>query len=358
MDTPWGHLKELDLRDSDLCASILAQDKHQLAEGLVVENIFDQIIEAVPSTLHGAVTLDIETAIAKTGRHPDQWHAFVWARSQGTGLGRYLKALTHRFRTWLVTLDDVNGVFIAREFNGSGLVGESRPLVAIMSDLSGRRPTPVKVAPSVRDARRQKLSFWGFLVDIYGDQLGSRVILPRLFLNHGIQPWFNAVWNLDRILVHDNNIWMLEIKHKFPFRKGRLSFGINDGELGLIRLLGEAGIRCFHAILAKPSWTKNSGSGYLLNRLSLKERAALIGVELDERRISAMFGARRGLSPDHTSFPGDRPQSYRSVAAADFVRIGLMSESVACLAGKLGEALAGKPLPRVTDRWLLELKAE
>lgn len=217
MDTPWGPLRELDLTDHDLCASILAEDKHQLAEGLVVENLFDQIIDAVPQSLPGALALDIETAIVDTGREPDRWHAFIWVRRQQEGLGRYLAALGQAFRTWLVRHDEAAGTFTACGWKDGAACDERRPLAMVMGELSQRWPRPVQVASSVRDSSRQKVSFWGYLSDIYGSELGARVILPRLFLNHGIQPWFRRLWNLDRILVHGTDIWLLEIKHKFPF---------------------------------------------------------------------------------------------------------------------------------------------
>ena len=289
METPWGHLKDIDLSDHELCEKILAEDKHQLSEGLVVENIFDQIVDAMPTVRPGSRLLDIESAIVDTRRSPDRWHVFVLARSRGPGLGRYLSALERKSRPWLVELHQPTGTFIAREWKDGMMVGAWRPLDTVMSHLSGGRRQQLEIAANVRDSQRQKLAFWGFLVGYYGDQLGMRVVLPRLFLNQGIQPWFRAVWNIDRILVDGDDIWALEIKHKFPFGRTGLRFGINDGELGWIRLLGEAGIRCFHAILAKPSWTGNSGSGYLLNRIALKERAALIGVELDRHRVQAIF---------------------------------------------------------------------
>ncbi len=358
METPWGHLKDIDLSDHELCETILAEDKHQLAEGLVVENIFDQIIDAMPTVRPGSCLLDIESAIVDTRRKSDRWHVFVWARSRRAGLGRYLSALERKSRPWLVELDQPTGTFISREWKAGTTVGTWRPLDSIMSDLSGGRLQPLEIAASVRDSQRQKLAFWGFLVGYYGDQLGTRVVLPRLFLNHGIQPWFRAVWNIDRILVDGNDIWALEIKHKFPFDRAGLRFGINDGELGWIRLLGEAGIRCFHMILAKPSWTRNSGSGYLLNRIALKERAALIGVELDRRRVQAMFEGRQGTSPDYTTFSGNGKLSYRSLRATEFVRIGTMSTLHADLASNISLALDGHPLPSVTEQWLRDLRVE
>ncbi len=356
METPWGHLKDLDLADHSLCETILAADKHQLVEGLVVENIFDQIVEAIPPVLPGAVALDVETAIVDTDRKPDRWHAFIWARSRQEGLGRYLSALERRFRTWLLELDREAGIFTAREWKDGAMTGKRRSLPVLMSDLSGRYPRRVQVTSAVRDAHRQKLGFWGYLVDNYRDELGSRVILPRLLLNHGIQPWFRAVWNLDRILVEGSNVWMLEIKHKFPFGRRELRFGINDGELGVIRLLGEVGVRCFHAVLVKPSWSKDAGSAYLLGRLAERERAALIGVELDCERVATMFGGRQGVSPDHTTFTGSGRLNYRSLPALEFGRVGMITDPRALLAERLAHALTGTALPQVSDQWLQELK--
>lgn len=171
-----------------------------------------------------------------------------------------------------------------------------------MEQLSGRQASPVSVSPEVRDRARQQQSFWDFLTGTYKSELGEKVIMPRLFLNHAIQRWFRAVWNLDRILVHENRIWLLEIKHKFPFGRKELRFGINRGELGVFSRLSEAGIDCFHAILAKPSWTRDTGSGYLLNQLEQREHAALIGCILDQEVIHRMQQGPQGSSPSHTTF--------------------------------------------------------
>lgn len=67
MQTPWGRLAGLDLASLDLCSEILSRDKHQLAEGLVVECLVDQIHERIPAYRPSAILLDVDTAIA---RHP------------------------------------------------------------------------------------------------------------------------------------------------------------------------------------------------------------------------------------------------------------------------------------------------
>lgn len=356
MLTPWGKLGDLNLSDNALCERILAADKHQLVEGLIVENEFDRIVDAIPASLTGALMLDVETAIVDTDRMPDRWHAFVWARSREDGLRRYLQALGRRFRVWLVEFDPMAGTFFAHERREGRAIGPTGPLTSVMQELAGRQPASVEVAPAVRDPDRQRLGFWDHLSQVYGDRLGERVILPRLFLNHGVQPWFRKVWNIDRILVRGNDIWALEIKHKFPMSRGALAFGINDGELGMLGQVVESGLRCFHAIFAKPLWTDAAGAAHIFGEPELKDRVALIGVELDRRRIEAMFRGRRGSSPAHTTFSGKGRLDFRRIAASQFMRMGLLGEQDERLSRALGQALAGGALPPVTDRWLWSLR--
>lgn len=356
MWTPWGELASLDLADHELCRTILASDKHQLAEGLVVEGLFDQIFDEVPAHLDGAVLLDVDTAIVKAGQRDDQWHAFVWARSRQAGLGRYLAALANRFRVWLVETDTPLTTFSAREWKEGAFTGERRPLDVLAAELSGRRPEYLSVAADVRDAMRQQQSFWGFLSERHGAALGSRVILPRLFMNYGVQPWFRAVWNLDRILVRGDEVWLLEIKHKYPFGRGALAFGLNAGELGVIARLGEAGIRCLHTIVVKPRWSKDAGAMYLFNNMQMRARAALIGMDLDRAAIGAMLARQRGSSAGHTTFSGTGALSYYPLDAAGFSRIGLLSDAPSFLAAGVAALVHGTPLDPVEDRWLRGLE--
>jgi hypothetical protein len=359
MHTPWGELATLDLTDGDLCLEILASEKHQLVEGLVVESVFDQIFEDVPAYLEGAVLLDAETAIVDTGRGDDGWHAFVWVRDRerATGLGRYLAALGKRFRVWLVETDDPLTTFLVRPWADGKLAPERRPLAAVAREISGRRPQQLRVAEDVRDAVRQRQSFWGFLHGQHGDATGLRVILPRLFMNYGIQPWFRRVWNLDRILVHGDDIWLLELKHKYPMRGLPLSFGLNTGELGMIVRLGEAGIRCLHAIVVKPVWSMIASPMYLFNDMRKRARAALIAVDLDADITSAMLADTPASSASHTTFSGEGSNSFYRLRADRFSRLGILSDPAAALASGIAGVASGSALPPVEDRWLLGLKA-
>ena len=56
MQTPLGDIAGLDLDSVKTAYDILAHDKHQIAEGMVVESLFDQIIEYIPKVVGGGVS--------------------------------------------------------------------------------------------------------------------------------------------------------------------------------------------------------------------------------------------------------------------------------------------------------------
>lgn len=113
METPFGQLATLDLSDHELCRRIISLDKQSLAEGLVVESVFDQYLAAFPRDQgNETVMVDADTAIAANPGDSKQF-AFVWDRVSGQGLGRYLKALDHRHIVWLVRFSEPDRCFYA-----------------------------------------------------------------------------------------------------------------------------------------------------------------------------------------------------------------------------------------------------
>jgi hypothetical protein len=353
MQTPWGPLAQLDVRDKSVCLQILQHDKHQLAEGLIVESLVDQIYGQMPASMPQARLLDIETAVVKTR---ECWHAFVWIRRRTEGLGRFLQALEQGFRVWIVETDTPLTTFLAYERKNGRPVAPPCPLDQIMPRLSGRSPAPPSIARSVRDEHRQLASFWGYLQEHYGASLGDRVVMPRLFMNFAIQPWFRSVWNLDRVLVDDDRIWLLEIKHKYPMPRLPLTFGLNSGELEMIERLGASGVKCFHTILVKPRWDKDAGASYLINNFDQRNRALFIGAELDETVVRRMKAGGEKRSAAHTTFSGSGSLPYLSIPAAAFMKIGSFAMPAEELAGALVGALDGHQLPRVSDDELRMLR--
>lgn len=356
METPWGHLNDLNLADHELASRILGADKHQLVEGLVVECLFDQIVENV-STASGqkVIALDVESVVVDTMRNEERWLAFIWVRSMSEGLGRYLAALEKCLVPYLVTFKD--GEFIASRVLGGKRAVPARPLQELMMELSGGRMTPFRVDSSVKNADRQRQAFWGFISDYYKGNIGDRVVLPRIFINCAIQPYFRSVWNLDRIFIVDKDVWLFEVKHKFPMDRSGLSFGINDGEIKILDMLAGAGIRCLHTILVKPYWTKDVGSMYLLNSLNVRGCAAVIATVLDEATTAKIMGKQSGRSGAHTSITGSSGLSFKSIAAVDFKVLGLLSDHPAALAAKMFAVMTGSTTnSSVSDAWLRGLR--
>lgn len=358
MKTPVGNLKDLDLSDHDVCQRILALDKHRLAEGLVVESLFDQYLAAFPQNGNddAPVLIDADTAIAANPRGRDTY-AFVWDRESRIGLRRYLIALGRRYDTWLVRFDASENTFITTHIKDGKRVSDWAPLYETARDLSGLgHEHDVDVDVSVRDPKRINQSFWGYLSAHYGDALGERVVLPRIFLNFGIQPWFRYVWNIDRVYLQGDQIWHLEIKHKYPITGRPLTFGLNDGELRLIRNLSQCGLRSLHTIIVKPRWNKETSSMLLTNDMSARAAAAVIGREITGEEVTAIMRQRAGQSGADTSFSGRSSLKFRSMPASGFTSFGTLGMPYTEVAGRIDRFMRGEVLERITDERLSELR--
>lgn len=352
MDTPWGQLHSLATDDLELASRIIATDKDTLVEGLIVENTFDQILESLAaSTQHPLTILDIETVITA---HNGQRQAFVWVRTRQPGLGRYLQALESVMPVFFVEFGD--GDFFATPIHSGHLEKEQRKsLTEVARQISGRQPKVRDVDLSVRDAARLKGAFWGFLSTVYGSNLWSKVVLPRLFINHGLSPYFGQVWNLDRVCLFRDQLWLLEIKHKFPFGESKLRFGINEGELENIRLLHGAGVNCLHALLVKPVWKKGASAMYLYNQRDLQQRVAVIAIDLG-KMADRLMSRRASTAAAHTSVSGKSEVKFFSIEASQFGQLGTLAESNETLARNLHQALDGVAIRPVSDRALQALR--
>lgn len=356
MQTPWGDLERLDLTDTVLAERILSGDKHQLVEGLIVESLFDQFVENIPNHVPSILPLDIETIIVDRGRDPDRWLAVVWARSKTEGLGRFLAALESRFTVFLIEFEPGVGFAGARIIDGKRAASRIS-LDELLRPFATTKHTPFKVDASVRDADRQRKAIWGFLLDRYGTGLASGVLLPRLLINCGVQPWFRAVWNLDRIFIADGVPWLFEVKHKFPFGPSPLKFGINNGELKVLGLLAECGSKVLFSIMVKPRWSKTISSLYMLNDLTARDRTAIVGLALDADRIARIMGRISGKSGADTTITGaGRGLAYKPIPVTNFGMCGVFSDKPASIAEKLVGEMRGIPSPRTTEQTLQSLR--
>jgi hypothetical protein len=362
MQTPWGNLREIDLNDHSTAEKIISADKHRLVEGLVAECIFDQIFQKVPASSDCKILpLDVETIIVDTNNTSERWIALVWARTKTEGLGRYLLALERGFVPYLLEYDPLNGFSATKRENGRSSA-QLENLADLMERLSGGAYTEFTVNASVRDETRQKQAFWGHVSNYYGNRVGHQIVLPRLLLNCGVQPYFRRVWNLDRMLLVDDQVWMLEVKHKFPMELPpkndypTLRFGINEGELGIIDKLVNCGIRCLHTVLVKPFWSTEAGPMYLLNDLASREKTALVAAVLDQTTVGKMMAGRSGKAAAHTSINGESKIKYRSLPARSFKDLGVLSDAPENIAKKIVSTMKGESVSFVHEAHLLKLR--
>ena len=375
MRTPLGAVSELDLDDHDVCARLLAYEKHTLIEGIVLESIFDDYLAAASASdrpdprADGASEgvaqpvrlLPVDTAfvaLPSGGRGP-AYGAFVWARSRTPGLGRYLEALGARCRVWLVEWSERERAFTAATV-ADGQASAPLPLEDVCAAVSRRdAPAYQSVHPSLRETRRTMDIFWGDLASRHGTRLGTRILMPRIFINWCVQPWFEGgVWNLDRILLLDDQLWHMEIKHKFPWpHDGQLSFGLNDGELRQIKAVLECGLRTLHLVTVKPYWNTREGSLHLLNDHENRSRAAILSMELTEELVADALHRRRYSARPHTSLYGGHRVPFRCFDVTEFRSIGVLADP----AWRTGSAILaemgnGPPAPRCTYDLLQRLR--
>lgn len=357
METPFGSLRDINLDDAQAIYDILAHDKHSVAEGMVVESLFDQIIEYIPKVVEGsaAILLDVETFITRDREDFNLRHAFVWARTKGEGLGRYLNALEKGFRVYLLEWVEDSAFFMARVIR-RGRTVKQMPLAELVEELGRRHGKKHEVAAAVKDAERHLGAFWGYLKQRPRGYLKYNVALPRLLVNWGIQPWFTSVWNIDRIVIMGDSIWALEVKHKFPYGDpGPLEFGLNTGEAYLLKDLVKIGINALHAIIVKPYWDKKVGSSYLVTDFDVRDKALLLGVTLRTREISRILAAAPRSSPSHTSIDGQTKQKFYGMAATDFNRLSFLCNREE-IAKRLCLLLQGKLTDYCSDDQLRSLR--
>lgn len=359
METPFGSLKDIDLDDARTVYDILAHDKHSVAEGMVVESLFDQIIEHIPKVVEGgsAILLDVETFITRDRENFNVRHAFVWARTKGDGLGRYLSALEKGFRVYLLEWVEDSAVFMARVIR-NGRTVKRMPLAELVEELGSCHGRKHEVTAEVKDAERHLGAFWGYLKQRPRGYLKYNVALPRLLVNWGIQPWFTSVWNIDRVVIMDDRIWALEVKHKFPYGDpGALEFGLNTGEAYLLKDLGKIGINGLHAIIVKPYWDKKVGSSYLVTDFDVRDKALLLGITVGTKEITRILAAAPRSSPNHTSIDGKTRPKFYGIAAKDFIRLSFLCNREE-IAKRLCLLLQGKLTDYCSDDQLRALRID
>lgn len=358
MRTPWGELQDLDLSDTRLAETILCSDKHQLVEGMIVECLFDQFLESLSEHVPGVIALNVETIIAQPRAYGDKKIAVVWARKRVAGLGRYLQALERKFQVFLVEYRSDVGFFGSRR-QGGARSGETKVIEELLAPVAARKYQEFEVSSEVRNDHRLRQAIWGFLFPHHKQQLADKVLLPRLLMNCGVQPWFRFAWNVDRIFIVDDKPWLFEVKHKFPFlNRNELIFGLNNGEVGNFSLLAECGIGTLFSIMVKPKWSKTVGSLYMMTDLKARENTAVLGQVLDTARLRQLMATSSGTSGADTTITGDvnARLKYKPIPSREFGSFGRFSDRPSDIAEKMVAEMRGSLSPRVEDEELQALR--
>lgn len=361
MLTPFGPLNQLDLRDPATSLKVLSFDKHQIAEGMIVESLFDQLVNKIPKKIdgHDVAILDVETYVTRAPEKFSDVTAFVWERSSAkAGLGRYLQALEKKFKVVQVRFDDKQQEFFARKILNGSAETEWLLLDSYMLAEGRTKVSEYAVSSTVKHENRQLSAFWGYLSNTWGNQLDKYVALPRLLVNWGISPWYKSVWNVDRILVVGEQVWALEVKHKFPFgNEGKLKFGLNNGEACLIRDLTQCKIKVAHLVVVKPIWSKSVSSLRLLSDFEAKDRALVIGAVWEEKHIRNIISRISNTSGGDTTIPGTGSINYKPIAVDEFCVISSLAKP-ADGAMAISRLLQGLPCEACSEDHLLRMRME
>lgn len=360
----FGTLDHDQLQDSEICLKLLMGSKHQLLEGLIVENLFDQWM-ASQTRFNGQAlkevsqtTLICQRYVSGNSRDPC---AFVLADHDDSDVFRFESSLNTEMTVIPVRYDENQCEFqTVLEWRDS-LNDRNHcdhPLAKRLSSWLSTYPRTTSVHPSVRDVDRQKGSFWGFLSGAYGSQLASKVVIPRLFKDFGPQPFFSSGWDVDRVILDGDDLWSIEIKHKYPFGGRELKFGLNVGELKAINWLERSGIRSLHMIVVKPVWSKDQSPHYIFNDVNLRNRALVLGLVFDKTMIDRIQSGLVGTSAAHTTFSGSGQLSYLPIPAAAFKRLGLVSDPPEKVMSSIRKLLRGEEMPAIDVAELREMRVD
>ena len=270
LTTPLGDLATLDLNNDSTQEQVLYYDKHQLLEGLVAEDVVDQVLNQMMQRQRNLSRLDVVSVVAAQKATTVKT---VFVLDQGAppeDLHNYVLQLRRGFSVRLVRYDNKSREFVTHNGEYTREIPLDKSLGEILRALEPNPRFP-EIDTKIKDIIRQKQGFWGYLSGAYQTNIGMRLVLPRLFKNFAIQPYFDAgVWDIDRtFLGRSGQFYVIEVKHKFPFGLGKLKFGINRGSASALCKLSEAGFTCFHSIMVKPYWDDTHSVTYL--SMSLKQ---------------------------------------------------------------------------------------
>ncbi|MHC8319208.1 hypothetical protein ACYZT4_00550 [Pseudomonas sp. GB2N2] len=376
--TPLGYFpEEVDFENLTSNESLLTREKHQLLEGLVIEYVAEQFFET-PELKNLINVLDVVTLITK-GTSNDrssmlgQYCSFIWKKDD-SDIEDFISILQN------LALGCANTTYICKE-EGMKFYAKkpsSSKWLPLQSYLRNKRAiTDAKkirfpqVDNNSRNNERQLSSILGRLLPAYNKRIIKEVILPRVFKNYIIQPFFRSGWDLDRIFRYQGKLWEFELKHKYPIdnynffeeinstnNRYCLSFGINEGQANIIKLLAKQGLNTLHLILVKPRWSDQENPGYLFIDEEARKKTLVIGTILTLEKINAILGGELKKAPSKTSYNGSNETNYYRIPRNFFHVIGSYADGKDKLAPNIIKLLDGKLDSVLTTKNLIDNRLE
>lgn len=358
--TPFGPLDTLNLFDSETQRRILGFDKHQLLEGLVVEAVGEQYISGLEK--HPLAELaDIVVFRAKQkDRRSAAW--FVWERTNNIASSNLIATLSSNFPGTVLKCDYdfETSDFISYRLDSKDAQEPIQTFLARLRKIEQLSPGSFqKPQGNVQDKERMLEAFWGHLRSAYGGKLIDEVVLPRIFKNFGIQPFFTWGWDVDRIFSYDSILWQMELKHKYPFAsRDGLCFGINRGQINLIKELADSGIKTIHIIMVKPVWSDKISPGYLHTRPELRQKVAILAKIIDSSEATRLHLLTNKFSGSKTTYRGQGRLSYVPVKVSEFHQVGTYADKVNDVLENILSLIEGKYQSPVIDSHLKAIKID
>ncbi|UST73195.1 hypothetical protein NF675_19605 [Pseudomonas siliginis] len=372
--TPLGYFpEEIDLANLTSNESLLTREKHQLLEGLVIEYVAEQFISS-PFLKDSIVLLDVVTLIVR-GIPDDHSNAlgqycnFIWKRDNSDieDFISILKNLSQGCASTTFLCKEENMKFHTQKPGSSKWLPLQRYLCKKRKITNDKEIKFPQVNAESKDNERQLSSILGRLLPAYNKRIIRDVILPRVFKNYIIQPFFRSGWDLDRIFRYKGKLWEFELKHKYPidnyefFEKINntnnrycLSFGINEGQANIIKLLADQGLNTLHLILVKPRWTDQEDPGYLFVDEDARKNTLVIGAVLTPDKINAIMKGDLKKAPSKTSFSGASKANYYRIPRNFFQVIGRYADGKDNLTPNIIRLLDGNLNSPLTTDTLLE----
>jgi hypothetical protein len=372
--TPLGYFpEEVNIKDLTSENSLLTREKHQLLEGLVIEYVAEQFIEN-PALQNSIKILDVVTLITKgiPNNHDntsEQYCSFIWRRDD-SNIDDFILTLQNLSKGCSYT------TYICKEEEMRFYVSKpsAQKWLPLQNYLRNKRKNTdykkikfPQVSKKSKNNERQISSILGRLQPAYNKRIITEVILPRVFKNYLIQPFFRSGWDLDRIFRFQGQLWEFELKHKYPidnysfFEENNnienrycLSFGINEGQAKIIKLLADQGLNTLHLILVKPRWSDQEDPGYLFVDEEARKKTLVIGAILTQEKINEILAGKLKTAPSKTSYNGSTETGYYRIPRNFFHVIGNYADGTDRLAPNIIRLLNGKLTSALTTQDLLK----